>query len=160
MTFGEFEELKRLITEKREIRDHISAEEQNIAEINMKLRDSVQELFRPMVGRFYKKVGKVFHGTALPDEWFIVADVPQSGWSIVNGCMFEEDSIPVKVMGKDGMPATSIIRISPEMFGDNGSTLPTNIIEVTEDEWFAEQRRRVKAAADRQMQKIIDENKR
>ena len=33
--------------------------------------------------------------------------------------------------------------ISPQNFRDDGKTLPIYIIEVSEDEWFAEQRRRV-----------------
>lgn len=159
MTHDDFEYMRDLIAQKKKMKAEIDDIQRRISELNTKLRDPVKELFRPLVGRYFRKTG--INGVpGCLNDWFIVEGVPKDRWCTMTGCDLDEYLVPVKFMLSDGMPRHGTVGIAPEHFLDNGATLPEYVIEITEDEWFSEQRRRVHADADRHLKEIIDENKR
>lgn len=154
MTHDDFEHMRDLIAQKKKMKAEIDDIQRRISELNMKLRGPVKEIFRPLVGRYFRKTG--INGVpGCRDDWFIVEEVPVDRLCSMTGCDLDEYMVPVKFMLSDGMPRHGTVGIAPEHFLDNGATLPEYITEITEDEWFAEQRRRVHAEADRKLQETI-----
>jgi hypothetical protein len=74
---------------------------------------------------------------------------------MINGCTFDEWCVPAKIMGSDGMPRKGLVGIAPEKFCDDGLRMPEYIVEISEDEWFAEQRRRVHEEVNKKLKEAM-----
>lgn len=155
MTHEEFESLCSLIGEKKALTKQINELMMKVSDINTKIKEPVQELVKPLLGRYFRKTGNIVNPNQR-DEWFTIIDVPQGQWLLIGGFTFDEWLLPVRLMMSDGMPRRGTIGISPENYRDDGLTLPEYIIEVTEDEWFAEQRRRAHAEAERKLKETMN----
>lgn len=154
MTPEEFKNMSSLIYDKLSLEKEIEELRKRISDINTKIKDPVQEIFKPLIGRYFRKTGNIVHPNH-NDLWFTVIDVPKEKWMMIGGCTFDEWMVPARIMQSDGMMRRGNIGISPQNFRDDGKTLPIYIIEVSEDEWFAEQRRRVHEEADRKLKEAI-----
>ena len=148
MKHEEFKTIQDLIESKNKLQEDIENLQRQISDINTNLYKPVQELFRPYIGRYFCKSGN-------SKDWFIITEVPHEHWMLIGGCTFDENHVPAKIMGSDGMPRIGLIGIAPEKFCDDGLKLPEYIVEVSEDEWFSEQRRRVHAEADRKLKEAM-----
>jgi len=148
MKHEEFKNIQDFIESKNKLQNDIENLQRQISDININLYKLVQELFRPYIGRYFRKTGN-------HTDWFIITDVPQEHWMMINGCTFDERCVPAKIMGSDGMPRKGLISISPQNFRDDGLKLPEYIVEVSEDEWFAEQRRRVREEANKKLKEAM-----
>lgn len=155
MTAEEFKNMSSLIADKKALEDEIDELRRKISDINTKIKNPVQEIFKPLIGRYFRKTGNNVNPNH-NDVWFTVIDVPKEQWMMIGGCIFDEWLVPARIMQSDGMPRRGSIGISPQNFRDDGKTLPTYIIEVSEDEWFAEQRRRVHEEADRKLKETMN----
>ncbi len=154
MTQEEFKNMESLISDKLGLEKEIEELRKKISDINTKIKDPVQEIFKPLVGRYFRKTGNMVNPTHC-DTWFTVIDVPKAQWMMIGGCTFDEWMVPTRIMQSDGMLKRGSIGISPQNFRDNGKTLPIYIIEVSEDEWFVEQRRRVHEDAERKLKESM-----
>lgn len=120
------------------------ATEKQASEIETKIekteaRIQAERLFRQFVGKYFKRLNK----GSYEYKWFRIVDIPRSGLSIystVLGYDFDEYIIPVKFMQLDGT-----LRIGPVSSSIND--LRDKAIEITEDEWFDEQKRRAHQAS-------------
>jgi hypothetical protein len=118
-----------------------------------KERIQAQKLFRPFVGKYFKRLNK----GSYEYEWFCIVNIPSSRlyiYSPVLGYDFDEYIVPVKFMQLDGMLREGTISISPNDFQNNGTKMPCNVIEITADEWFDEQKRRIQEDTDRRLNQI------
>lgn len=155
MTQEEFKNMESLISDKLALEKEIDELRRKISDINTKIKDPVQEIFKPLIGRYFRKMGNIVNPTHC-DEWFTVIDVPEEHWMIIGLCEFDEWMVPARIMQSDGMPRRGSIGIIPQNFRDDGKTLPINIIEISEDEWFAEQKRRVHEEVDRKLKEAMN----
>jgi len=146
MTAEEFKSMSQLIADKKALENEIDELRKKISDINTKIDGPVKEIFKPFIGRYFRK----------SDDWFTIIDVPREQWMMIGGCVLDEWLVPARIMMSDGMPRRGNIGISPQNFGDDGKTLPTYIIEVSEDEWFAEQRRRVHEDAEQKLKEAMN----
>lgn len=155
MTAEEFKSMSALIEDKRALEKEIDELRKKISDINTKIKDPVKEIFKPFIGRFFRKTGNNANKTHC-DEWFTIIDVPEEQWMMIGGCIFDEWLVPARIMMSDGLPRKGVIGISPQNFRDDGKTLPSYIIEVSDEEWFAEQRRRVHEESDRKLKEAMN----
>lgn len=154
MTTEEFKNMSSLIEDKLALEKEIEELSNKISDINTKIMDPVKEIFKPLIGRYFRKTGNIVNPNHC-DEWFTVIDVPKEQWMMIGGCTFDEWMVPARIMQSDGMPRRGNIGISPQNFRDDGQTLPIYIIEVSEDEWYSEQRRRVHEEANRKLKEAM-----
>ena len=154
MTPEEFKNMESLISDKLGLEKEIDELRRKISDINTKIKGPVKEIFKPLVGRYFRKTGNMVNPTHC-DEWFTIIDVPKEQWMMIGGCTFDEWLVPARIMQSDGMLKRGSIGISPQNFRDNGKTLPIYIIEISEDEWFDEQRRRVHEDAERKLKESM-----
>lgn len=154
MTTEEFKNMSSLIEDKLALEKEIDELRNKISDINTKIMDPVKEIFKPLIGRYFRKTGNMVRPNH-NDEWFTIIDVPREQWMMIGGCTFDEWMVPARIMRSDGMPRGGYVGISPQNFRDNGKTLPIYIIEVSEDEWYAEQRRRVHAEANQKLKEAM-----
>lgn len=120
--------------------------EVRLIDANALERIHAQKLFGPFVGKYFKRLNK----GSFEYKWFCIVDIPSSRLSIyspVLGYDFDEYIVPVKFMQLDGALRIGPISISPKDLQDKA-------IEITADEWFDEQKRRIQEDADRRLNQM------